>query len=122
MLAARGLDEGAFPTYIADVRARNRARVRDGDFDALVYYALQSSAFTRLPPIEPATSARAFAEHTIVPRAAQDRFSALVEALRSPARDARLDYFRAIVERERAGGTAPARLLDEQYARAMRSL
>src|SRR5262245_5602625 len=122
MLGASGLDQASFPGYIAEVRARDRARVRDGDLDALVYYALQSPAFTRLPPIEPATSAKAFVEHGGIPRAVHDRFGALVDALRSPAGDARLNYLRAIVERERAGGTAPARLLEEQYARAMRSL
>jgi SAM-dependent methyltransferase len=122
MLGARGLDPTSFPRYIAEVRARDRARVREGDFDALVYYALQSSAFTRLPPIEPATSAKAFHDGGLIPHAVQDRFKALSGALRSSARDPRLAYFRALVERERASETPLPRLLEEQYARAMRSL
>jgi hypothetical protein len=122
MLGARGLDQQSFPGYIAEVRTRDQARVRDGDLDALVYYALQSSVFTRLPPIEPATSAKAFHDRGTIPLAVRDRFSALASTLRSPNRDARLEYFRAIAERERAGGTPLPQLLDEQYARAMRSL
>jgi SAM-dependent methyltransferase len=122
MLGARGLDQAAFAGHIADVRTHDRARVRDGDLDALVYYTLQSSTFTSLPPIEPATSARTFADGGAIPRAERDRFAALASALREGSRDVRLSYFRAIAERERANGTPLPRLLEEQYARAMRSL
>jgi len=123
LIGERGLDRASFAGYVADVRARNRARVRDGDLDALVYYLLQSSAFTTRPPIEPAASARSFVEHGTIPGAAQDRFSALAAALRGGGTaDARLRYFRDVIERERASGTPLLRLLTEQYARAMRSL
>jgi len=107
---------------VADVRRRDRARVRDGDLDHLIYYALQSSAFTDLPPIEPALSAKAFHDRPAIPRAVQDRFDALGSALRTGARDARLTYFQEIVARERTGGTSLQAMLSEQYARAMRSL
>ncbi len=122
LLGARGIDHASFGAYVADVRRRDRERVRDGDLDHLMYYALQSSAFTNLPPIEPATSAKAFAQHATIPPPVQDRFTALTSALRDRAHDARLSYFREIVERERASGTPLPRLLSEQYARAMRSL
>jgi len=123
MIGERGLDRASFAGYLAEVRTRDRARVRDGDLDAVIYYALQSSAFTTLPPIEPAASAKAFAEHTTMPVAVQDRFNALAAALRTGVTaDARLLYVRDIIERERASGTALPRLLAEQYARAMHSL
>jgi SAM-dependent methyltransferase len=122
MLGARGVDRASFDAYVADVRRRDRARVRDGDLDHLIYYALQSSAFTNLPPIEPATSARAFAERSSIPRAVQDRFDAVAAALQDRSDDARLRYFREIIARERAGGTPLQQVLSEQYARAMRSL
>ncbi|HEV8347602.1 MAG TPA: SAM-dependent methyltransferase [Vicinamibacterales bacterium] len=122
LLGARGVDGASFNAYVADVRRRDRARVRDGDLDHLVYYALQSSAFTNLAPIEPAISAKAFAERSTLPRAVQDRFDALAAALRDRSDDARLRYFREIIARERAGGTPLQQILSEQYARAMRSL
>ena len=120
MLAAHGVDRASFGAYVADVRRRDQERVRDGDLDHLMYYALQSSAFTHVPAIEPAAGAKAFVEHATVPRAVQDRFTAFESALRERAHDARLSYFREIVERERANGTPLPRLLSEQYARAMR--
>jgi len=122
LLGARGVDRASFDAHVADVRRSNQARVRDGDLDHLIYYALQSSAFTNLPPIEPATSAKAFAERSTIPRAVQDRFDALVAALRGRSDDARLKYFREIAARERAGGTPLPQILSAQYARAMRSL
>src|SRR5262245_42456705 len=123
MIGERGLDRSSFARYVAETRARNLGRVRDGDLDALVYFALQSSTFTKLPPIEPAVSAKAFVEAAAVPPAVRDRFTALSSALRrGAAADARLFYFRDIIERERASGPPLPRLLAEQYARAMRSL
>src|SRR5262245_6778790 len=123
MIGERGLDRSSFARYVAETRARNLGRVRDGDLDALVYFALQSSTFTKLPPIEPAVSAKAFVEAAAVPPAVRDRFTALSSALRrGAAADARLFYFRDIIERERASGPPLPRLLEEQYARAMRSL
>jgi len=122
LLEARGVGRDSFSAYVADVRRRDLERVRDGDLDHLVYYALQSSFFTHLPAVEPAAGAKAFAEHATIPRPVLDRFTAFESALRERAHDARLSYFREIVERERASGTPLPRLLSEQYARAMRSL
>jgi SAM-dependent methyltransferase len=122
LLGAHGVDGASFDACVADVRRRDQARVRDGDLDHLVYYTLQSSAFTNLPPIEPAVSAKAFAERPTIPRAVQDRFDALAAALRERSDDARLTYFREIVARERRGGTPLQQMFSEQYSRAMRSL
>jgi len=52
----------AFDRWRDRVRAANAARLRDGDFDHLIHYALQSRRLTPLPPIEPALSAKTFVE------------------------------------------------------------
>ena len=57
LLAMHGIHQGNLPARLDDLRQRNRARVADGDRDHLVYYVLQSTEFTKLPPIEPAVSA-----------------------------------------------------------------
>ena len=44
------------------LRQTHAARVREGDFDHLVFYLLQSTHFTSLPPIEPALSAKALVD------------------------------------------------------------
>ena len=59
---AGGADSGSFESFRQDHERRTKARVAEGDLDALVYYALQSTAFTKAPPIEPALSARAFVD------------------------------------------------------------
>ncbi len=61
-LEAQGLTGTAFPAYVERVRRDNARRVREGDLDHLVFYLLQSTHFTTLPPIEPALSAKALVE------------------------------------------------------------
>src|SRR5262245_54688665 len=61
-LTAMRLVEGAFGGFVADHARRTAERVRESDWDAIVYYALQSTAFTTDPPIEPAVDAKAFFE------------------------------------------------------------
>ena len=58
-LAAAGVSPPGFPDYLARLRRVHADRVREGDLDHLVFYLLQSTHFTRQPPIEPALSARA---------------------------------------------------------------
>ncbi|MEO8077936.1 MAG: hypothetical protein ABI818_16535 [Acidobacteriota bacterium] len=114
-LDAQGLTSSSFPAYVARVRQENANRVREGDLDHLIFYLLQSTHFTALPPVEPALSARALAE-TLDP-AERDAFlqssqvagsriaapvraraSALEHALDSSDRDPRLVYFRELVK------------------------
>ena len=61
-LAQRGVDEARFPAYLREIDEETTRRLDEGTRDELVYYALQSRRFTRLPPIEPALSARAFVD------------------------------------------------------------
>ena len=63
-LASRKIDAARFPSWVKEIRAANETRLRDGNYDHLIHYALQSTRVTALPPIEPALSAKAFVEST----------------------------------------------------------
>jgi hypothetical protein len=126
-LASRKIDAAAFPSWVKDIRAANETRLRDGNYDHLIHYALQSTRVTPLPPIEPALSAKAFVESKSkkIPSDAHARLIAFAAALSKvttggEARDARLAHFRDI-----AGGLRGAALetrLMREYERAMRFL
>lgn len=113
-LEAQGITSAAFPSYVDRVRQANTRRVREGDFDHLVFYLLQSTRLTPLSPIEPALSAKALVDSldarekvtflktsqapiARIPMSAQSRVAALLRALDSSARDPRLAYFRELV-------------------------
>lgn len=140
----------AFDAWRDRVRATNVGRLRDGDFDHLVHYALQSTRLTSRPSIEPALSAKAFIEsfpaetraqvlkegaasdapESHVPADARVRLEAMAKALAPPSSsDARMIHFREIVTGD-SGDNATgvldvrkvtARLIRE-YVRAMRFL
>ncbi len=119
LLDARGVREDGFDADIERIRAQTRERLREGDFDHLVYYALQSTRITSRPPIEPALSARRFVkglrpeERTRFLGVAGDGTDQtwLPELSRVPA-DARARLFalRDRVERREAAATASIRL------------
>ena len=111
--------------------------MREGDEDHLVFYALQSTHFTKLPPIEPALSAKALVDsldaatgdaflknrpdfEPPIPPAVRERVAALLRSLDSPAGDSRLTYFQSLVQtifpdrRTREAGVL------REYLRAMR--
>jgi len=121
LLAARGVDPGTFAARISDLRRRNQARIREGDLDHLVYYALQSSSFTDLPPIEPAVSAQAFTRNGTIPADARARLDRFLSAAEANARDPRLAYFHDVLTRE-TEGVSRRDFLDAEYIRAMRFL
>lgn len=114
-LETLGLTSGAFPSHVERLRQAHTRRVREGDLDHLVFYLLQSTRFTSLPPIEPALSAKALVESldaqerttflkdaqaslSRIPAVVRSRVTAFVRAIDSPSRDARLSYFRQLVE------------------------
>ena len=92
----------------------------------LIHYALQSTHFTRLPPIEPAMSAKAFIEArkspgldpTTPPPAVQARFTAFLNAVDSSDRDPRLAYFRPLLA-DAASGRDRRAMLRAEYLRVM---
>jgi hypothetical protein len=138
----KGITADAFDAYLAGIRRSHADRVREGDLDHLVFYLLQSTRFTPLPPIEPALSAKAFVDALTptereaflrqpesaaasVPPHVRSRVAALLRALDAPGEDARLRYFRALVNT--AFGSARTRAEREtavvaEYLRAMKFL
>jgi hypothetical protein len=125
LLIARGITRSTLASHLADQQRRNQERVRDGDLDHLVYYALQSTSFTKLPPIEPAASAADFDAGAAVPRNVRARLDAFVKAVgdgppRTPLPQSRMTYFRAMLERQSPRRETWPAFVSEQYVRAMR--
>jgi hypothetical protein len=122
-LEAQGITASSFPSYLNTIGQQHAQRIREGDFDHLIFYALQGSHFTRRPPIEPALSAKTFATNdNRIPTDALARLHDLVDALESPSADPRIAYFRALVlatfpqKADRQAG------VEREYVRAMRFL
>ncbi len=137
LLQAEGLSALAFPAFVDDVHADNLRRVREGDVDHLVFYALQSTHFTAERSVEPALSAKALvegltpvdrdaflksgrADRAAIPAAVRRRFGAFVRALDSRTPDARLSYFRQVVNAIAPDRGQREAVLLREYLRAMR--
>ncbi len=136
-LEKQGLTQAAFPAYVERLRENHASRVREGDLDHLVFYLLQSKHFTRLPPIEPALSAKALAgsldaaaheaflrESRVppsrIPADVRSRLTALVRALDSSDADARVAYFRSLVTAAFPDARTREDKVLAEYARVMR--
>ncbi|MPZ19191.1 MAG: hypothetical protein GEV06_14955 [Luteitalea sp.] len=141
-LAAQGIETSDFSSTLERIEKETVNRLRDGDWEALVYYALQARSFTSLPAIEPALSAKMHHEQRAVPADAQARLDALADVLREKrglpsfshrqevktravpvSPDERLEYFRDLVAgdpRVSVRGLAP--VLAAEYERVMRFL
>jgi hypothetical protein len=120
-LSRHGIDRATFADHLSKLRRRNQERVREGDLDHLIYYALQSSGYTDLPPIEPAVSAETFTRTGTIPTDARTRLDRFLAAAEGNVRDARLAYFREVLPRD-TKGVSRRDFLDAQYSRAMRFL
>lgn len=131
------MSASTFAARVADISAANARRVREGDLDHLIFYALQSTRFTREPAIEPALSAKALveglgtAERDVflaraeapaarVPAAVRARLRALLRAIDSPSPDPRLAYFRELVRTTFPRPSERAGRLTAEYLRVMR--
>jgi hypothetical protein len=90
---AQRFDRESFPGLIRAIADETARRKRDGEFDHLIAYALQSSQFTTEPKIEPAVSAKAFAQSATVPAEVRRRLQQFLHALSNPAGNPRLGYF-----------------------------
>lgn len=108
-----GGDEASFLKRVAEIESQTMRRLDEGEWDHLVYYLLQGRAFTKAAPIEPALSAREFAESEKVPDAVSRR---LDDLLASEAADERTVWARAQI-----GGAGRDPVL-AHYRRAMRFL
>jgi hypothetical protein len=97
--------------WLAGLEASTAQRVREGEWDHVVYYALQSQRFTRLPPVKPGESARRWKEQGRIPPDAAARLVAFVAARPVEGRHAAL---RAMVK--------DIEQLKREYERGMRFL
>jgi hypothetical protein len=127
-LEAAGVTPSTLAGKVTAIDREARRRVREGDLDHLIFYVLQSTHFTRLPPIEPAVSAmsrmrdalrdrRAGGAPAIVPGDVNARIAEFLEAVDSKDRDPRLAYFRALLADVQVRGRR--QFLQLQYVRAM---
>lgn len=136
-LEAAGITSTTFASYVERAHESNARRIREGDLDHLIFYALQSTHVASSPPIEPALSAKAvvdsldaaeretflksgLAPRSKIPASARLRLSALLRAVESSDREERLASFRALVD-----ATFPVRREREpallgEYLRVMR--
>ncbi len=136
-LEAAGVSSSAFAGFLDQLNRAHAQRVREGDLDHLVFYLLQSMHFTRRPPIEPALSAKALVDGlaaaerdaflrsgqaypSAISRDVRLRVTALLRALDSSDGDARLAYFRALVNTAIPVRRERAAALQREYLRVMR--
>jgi len=136
-LEAKGITATSFQSYVQRVSTANARRVREGDLDHLVFYLLQSTRFTPLPPIEPALSAKTLVESldaperqaflrtseaapSRIPAVVRARVTALVRALDSSLRDPRLTYFRELVNATVPDRRSREAALVREYLRVMK--
>jgi hypothetical protein len=114
MLATSGVNATDFDRYLDRIDINTAEREREGENDHLIFYILQSQEFANGARIEPALSAKQFVESGVIPRDARQRFD---QFAKSKITSERFAYFRSLVPRDRA-----MNYLQEQYARAMKSL
>ena len=136
---AQGISARGFSDHIAGIGRQTAARERDGEFDHLIFFLLQSRSFTTQPKIEPALSAHEFVRGLgeadrekylsgglfrlpagdRIPKLVRVRIGEFIKAIAKNRDDARLAYFKQLLNAEK---TRPADLLIAEYARAMRFL
>jgi hypothetical protein len=120
-LQSRGITKTSFDAYVAQVQQDDLRRVREGDLDHLIYYALQSTHFTRRPPIEPALSAKSLVEGgQHAPADVRARIGDLLKAVDSSSADPRLTYFRSLVRSTFPNARAREAGLIHEYMRVMK--
>ena len=120
-LAQKGITAATFTAYVDQVRQENARRVREGDLDHLIFYALQSTHFTKLQPIEPALSAKALIENDgRVPADVRPRIADFLKAIDSSPAETRLVYFRGLVKSAFPAATDRETALLGEYRRVMK--
>ncbi|MDX2029600.1 MAG: CheR family methyltransferase [Blastocatellia bacterium] len=132
-----------FGARLEGIERATAERERQGEYDHLIFFMLQSERFTRQPRIEPAVSAYEFFEGLSeaeragylaaagegsdfrryagrVSAGVRARMRDLLRAIEGRTEDERLIYFRGFLRRR--AGAASMENLSAEYARAMRFL
>lgn len=137
-LTSRQLTSQNFPAFLDAIQRKTANRERDGEFDHLIYYVLQSQQFTTHAKIEPALSAYEFV-HSLpagerekylasetyfspsakTPKPVESRLKMFLQRLPQSQSDERMRYFKQFLANNRA---ASLERLANEYARAMKFL
>lgn len=137
----RQLSASSFEQFVLSIKQQTTERERNGEYDHLIHFALQSNRFTKQTRIEPAISAYAFvqslseAERTrylhddvyvptklVLPRAVTDRLQAFMNALKRSHTDERMAYFQRFLANTMTRDESRLDRLHQEYARAMKFL
>ena len=141
-LKSKQIEESNFEKYLATIRQETEVRERDGEFDHLIFFALQSTLLTDLPKIEPAQSAFEFVNSlqqeerqryldesqnylpasSSLPDAVTIRLKAFEKALSKKRSDERLAYFKQFLEKTIPRKASTFESLTREYFRAMKFL
>jgi hypothetical protein len=113
-----GFTAGNFSGKLAEIDQRTANRLRDGEYDHMIFYMLQSTSFTSAAPVEPAGSAVEYMQGGAreIPRGVQTRMEAFVRAMAAPANE-RQRTFAALLQ-----GGEPAAVIRAHYVRGMQFL
>ncbi|MFN7930236.1 MAG: hypothetical protein U0Y68_20390 [Blastocatellia bacterium] len=140
-LATRQLTATNFESYLNQLRAQTATRERDGEFEHLLYFALQSTRFTTQAKIEPALSAYEFVQSLpptvqaaylkeddfvptplTLPVSVTARLQAFLQALKKSPLDERQAYFQQFLAQNVRREEASLERLRREYARVMKFL
>ena len=141
LLTSHQLTAQNFDSYLVSLRQQTEVRERDGEFEHLIYFALQSGRFTSLAKIEPALSAYEFVQSIqpdlrvkylheanyyppsfSVPKNVLERFQKLLLALKKNPQDERQLYFKQLLARHHFDSETALPQLSSEYARVMKFL
>jgi hypothetical protein len=141
-LQSKQIDEASFEKYLLSVQQQTATREQDGEFDHLIFFALQSKVFTDLPKIEPAQSAYEFVQSlkpdererylneaqnylpalSILPELVANRLRVFTKIVAHKRFDERLEYFQQFLEKTIPGKASILDRLTSEYFRAMKFL
>lgn len=107
-----------FPALLEAINHETAKRERDGEFDHLIAYALQSNQFTSELKIEPAQSAKEYVGSGTVPKAVERRFKRFLQACAKPGGNQRLIYFSELLDTQNRN----LPFLEREYIRVMEFL
>jgi hypothetical protein len=114
ILNRSGVGEREFPGFLRSIEREASQREQEGEREHLVFFVLQSSAFTQLPRIEPGASAQEWMVRGEIPATVRQRVDAF---LTSKPQGERMKYLRSIFPQ----GSTVEFLLGE-YRRTMTAL
>lgn len=141
-LKDQGVTADTFDDRVAAINRETAERELRGEYEHLIYYALQSTRFTRLPGVEPALSAREFAlglsdadrrrwldeksgylpSPEDLPHRPLTRLKEFINAIKKPSGDERLDFFQQFIREQQLGSKGLLAALCREYASTMRFL